>query len=87
MSQNACTSSFSLLGHSHSANDIVSGIFSVARGGTGCSSLTSGNILLGNGTGAITSTSVLAPAPAAITLVSRGCHIRAEVERINTDCL
>ena len=60
MSQNACTSSFSLLGHSHSANDIVSDILSVARGGTGCSSLTSGNILLGNGTSAITSTSVLA---------------------------
>ncbi|MBQ6144042.1 MAG: hypothetical protein IJI84_06180 [Clostridia bacterium] len=60
MPQNACTSSFSLLGHSHSANDIVSDILSVARGGTGCSSLTSGNILLGNGTSAITSTSVLA---------------------------
>ena len=60
MSQNACTSFFSLLGHSHSANDIVLDILSVARGGTGCSSLTSGDILLGNGTSAIASTSVLA---------------------------
>jgi len=60
MSQNACTSSFSALVHSHSANDIVSDILSVARGGTGCSSLTSGDILLGNGTNSITSTSILA---------------------------
>ena len=60
MSQKACTDSFSALGHSHSANDIVSDILSVARGGTGCLSLASGEILLGNGTNSITSTSILA---------------------------
>ncbi len=60
MSQKACTDSFLALGHSHSANDIVSDILSVALGGTGCSSFTSGEILLGNGTGTISSTSILA---------------------------
>ena len=38
MSQNACTSSFSLLGHKHSANDITSGTLPISRGGTGASS-------------------------------------------------
>ena len=36
------------------ANNISAGTLSVARGGTGASSLTSNGILLGNGTGAIT---------------------------------
>ena len=35
MSQYACTSSFSLLGHKHSANDITSGTLPISRGGTG----------------------------------------------------
>ena len=41
MSQNACTSSFSLLGHKHSASDITSGTLPISRGGTGASSATS----------------------------------------------
>ena len=47
MSQKACSKSFTPFGHKHLANDIVPDILSVARGGTGCSSLNSGNILLG----------------------------------------
>ena len=40
--------------HTHSASDITSGTLGVARGGTGKSSVTSGNFLVGNGTGALT---------------------------------
>ncbi len=40
MSQYACTSSFSLSGHKHSANDITSGTLPISRGGTGASSAT-----------------------------------------------
>lgn len=60
MSQKACTDSFSLLQHTHSISDLTSGTLSVSKGGTGKTSLTSGAILLGNGTNAITTTSVLA---------------------------
>lgn len=45
-------------GHAHSASDITSGILSVARGGTGRSSLTAGYFLRGNGTSAVTLSSV-----------------------------
>ncbi len=41
MSQNACTSSFSRLGHSHSTSDITSGTLPISRGGTSASSATS----------------------------------------------
>lgn len=44
--------------HNHSTSDITSGTISVARGGTGRSTLTSGHFLRGNGTGAITMSSV-----------------------------
>lgn len=60
MSQKACTDSFSLLQHTHTISDLTSGTLSVLNGGTGKTSLTSGAILLGNGTNAITTTSVLA---------------------------
>ena len=40
--------------HNHSASNITSGTLGVARGGTGKSSVTSGNFLVGNGTGAMT---------------------------------
>lgn len=40
--------------HEHSATDITSGTISVARGGTGKDSVTSGNYLVGNGTNAMT---------------------------------
>lgn len=43
--------------HTHSASDISTGIFPVSRGGTGKTSFTSGQILVGNGTGAFTSIS------------------------------
>ena len=39
--------------HNHSASDINSGILGIANGGTGKSSITSGNYLVGNGTGAL----------------------------------
>lgn len=40
--------------HSHSAADITSGTLVVARGGTGLATVTAGNFLVGNGTGAMT---------------------------------
>lgn len=40
--------------HEHSAGNITSGTFGVARGGTGKASVTSGSYLVGNGTGAMT---------------------------------
>ena len=46
--------------HTHAASDITSRILSVARGGTGRSSLTSGYFLRGNGTGIVTLTSLSA---------------------------
>lgn len=39
--------------HEHDAGDITSGTLSVARGGTGKATLTSGQVLVGNGTGAV----------------------------------
>ena len=59
MSQNASTNSFATKTHSHAVSDLTSGTLSVSRGGTGQSSLTSGAILLGNGTSGISTTSVL----------------------------
>ena len=44
--------------HNHSAANITSGTLSVSRGGTGRSTLTSGYFLRGNGTGAITMSSI-----------------------------
>lgn len=45
---------FAAVGHKHAAGDVTSGYFSVARGGTGRSTLTSGYFLRGNGTSAVT---------------------------------
>ena len=44
--------------HNHSTSQITSGTLSVARGGTGRSTLTSGYFLRGNGTGAVTMSSI-----------------------------
>lgn len=44
--------------HTHSASNITSGTLSVSRGGTGRSTLTSGYFLRGNGTGAVTMSSI-----------------------------
>ena len=44
--------------HSHGAGDITSGTLPVARGGTGAASLTSGNALIGAGTGAVTTRAI-----------------------------
>lgn len=44
--------------HNHSASNITSGTLGVARGGTGRSTLTSGYFLRGNGTGAVTMSSI-----------------------------
>lgn len=41
-------------GHTHAAGDIVSGKLPVNRGGTGLDTLTSGQVLVGNGTDAVT---------------------------------
>lgn len=46
------------ISHTHSASNITSGTLSVARGGTGRDALTSGYFLRGNGTGAVTMSSV-----------------------------
>jgi hypothetical protein len=45
------------LSHTHSAADITSGTLPVVRGGTGATTFTSGNVLIGNGTGAVTTLS------------------------------
>lgn len=39
MSQNACTNSFALTNHTHSASNITSGVLPVANGGTGSSNI------------------------------------------------
>ena len=44
--------------HAHSASDITSGTLGVARGGTGASTFTSGAVLIGSGTNAVTTRSV-----------------------------
>ena len=59
MSQNASTNSFAAKIHSHSVSDLNSGVLPVWQGGTGQSSLNSGQILLGNGTNSIASTNML----------------------------
>ena len=46
-------STFTPASHKHSTDDINSGTFGVARGGTGATTFTSGAVLIGNGTGAI----------------------------------
>ncbi|MGB4203997.1 MAG: hypothetical protein WBJ84_00065 [Bacteroidales bacterium] len=50
-------SKFPPKGHFHSATEITSGTLDVARGGTGATTFTSGNVLIGSGTGAITTLS------------------------------
>lgn len=40
--------------HNHAASNITSGTLEVARGGTGATTFTSGQALIGNGTGAVT---------------------------------
>jgi hypothetical protein len=54
--------SFTPSAHNHGAGDINSGTLPVARGGTGATSLTSGYLLMGNGTGAV---SAVAPSTVA----------------------
>ena len=44
--------------HSHSASDITSGVLSVANGGTGARTFTSGEALIGAGTGAVTTRTI-----------------------------
>ena len=46
-------------GHTHAATDITSGTLTVARGGTGQATLTSGKVLVGAGTGGVLSPSDL----------------------------
>lgn len=52
------TGTVALTGHKHAAGDITSGTLPVSRGGTGVVSITSGNALIGAGTGAITSRAI-----------------------------
>lgn len=40
--------------HTHAASEINSGVLTAARGGTGCTSLPAGGLLVGGGTGAVT---------------------------------
>lgn len=44
--------------HEHSAEEITSGTLSVQRGGTGVTSFTSGNVLIGAGTDAVTTRAI-----------------------------
>ncbi len=59
----------SIDGHAHAAGDITSGTLSVARGGTGATTFTSGAALIGAGTGAVTTRAITnnTSATAAIT--------------------
>ena len=59
----------SVEGHKHAAGDITSGTLSVARGGTGATTFTSGAALIGAGTGAVTTRAITnnTSATAAIT--------------------
>lgn len=50
-------STFAPSSHNHDAGNITSGTLVVARGGTGATTFVSGNILIGGGTGAITTLS------------------------------
>lgn len=45
---------YSVVGHAHSASDVTSGTLPVARGGTGAGTLTSGALVVGAGTSAVT---------------------------------
>ena len=45
--------------HNHSASNITSGTLPVSRGGTGATQLTSGNILIGNGTEKVNTMAIL----------------------------
>ena len=49
---NKLKENFSTINHNHTASEITSGTLPVARGGTGLTSCTAGQALLGNGTGA-----------------------------------
>lgn len=46
---------YAAISHEHKAADITSGYLAVARGGTGVVSIASGNAVIGNGTGSVTS--------------------------------
>lgn len=48
-----------LTGHTHAAADVTSGVFGVARGGTGQSNLIANKLIVGNGTTAVSSPSNL----------------------------
>jgi hypothetical protein len=54
---NHATAGYAPAVHIHSAADITSGTLPVARGGTGAATFSSGNVLIGNGTGAVTTLS------------------------------
>lgn len=58
--------------HKHDASGVTSGYFSVARGGTGRSTLTSGYFLRGNGTGAVTQSTPTAARQAMSALTGIG---------------
>ena len=52
------THNYAASSHTHTTSSITSGSFSVSRGGTGRSTLTSGYFLRGNGTSAVTLSSI-----------------------------
>lgn len=45
--------------HAHSASSITSGTLSVSRGGTGLSTITTGHVIIGNGTGTPTTSKIV----------------------------
>lgn len=62
-----------LTSHKHSADNITSGTLTVTRGGTGKSTLPVGQVLVGNGTGAITTRAISAtPALNSSNLITSG---------------
>lgn len=77
-------SDFAASSHNHSAADITSGTLPVARGGTGASTFTSGAVLIGNGTGAVTTRSITSSATSGSTaLITSGGVYNALAAKMN----
>ena len=54
----ALSTNYAAKSHNHAASNITSGTLGVARGGTGATTFTSGNALIGAGTGAVTTKAI-----------------------------
>ena len=67
--------------HTHSMSDITSGTLTVQSGGTGASTFTSGAALIGNGTGAITTRSIINNSSSTATISANNSLITSNTLR------